>query len=211
MQENYPQANFKEVYAAIGGTGSDLGVFRLQEHVLQFKPDLLFVEFAVNDNSQDPDRIIRAMEGIVWQTWDNNPNTDICFVYTIQEIYLETETNGKLQESAQTMELVADKYGIPSINFGFEVAKKVKQGKLIFTNFDSEEINGIPVFCPDDVYPYVETGHRIYNSVLSKSFETIQENDKTKVQKHKLSKPMNPGYFSDTKMFDFPKVKLSRG
>jgi hypothetical protein len=44
-----PHAAFTEINAAIGGTGSDLGVFRVQQDVLSKGPDLLFVEFAVND------------------------------------------------------------------------------------------------------------------------------------------------------------------
>ena len=34
-----------EINATIGGTGSDFGVFRLKDHVLQYKPDHVFVEF----------------------------------------------------------------------------------------------------------------------------------------------------------------------
>ena len=49
FQKTWPQAKFSEINAAIGGTGSDLGVFRLKQDVLDHQPDLLFVEFAVND------------------------------------------------------------------------------------------------------------------------------------------------------------------
>lgn len=66
--EMYPQAKFTEINAAIGGTGSDLGVFRLKQDVLDHNPDLLFVEFAVNDGGADPEQVIRCMEGIVRQT-----------------------------------------------------------------------------------------------------------------------------------------------
>jgi hypothetical protein len=209
MKEKFPQAKFEEIHAAIGGTGSNFGVFRLHEHVLQFKPDLLFVEFAVNDDGADADRIVRAMEGIVRQTWEDNPYVDICFVYTIKGDFLETETNGQLPKSAQAMEKVADKYGIPSVNFGFEVAQQVKEGKLIFANPDSKEINGVPVFCPDRVHPYVETGHKIYKSVLARSFETIKKEKTAKAKKHKLPKPIDSEYFSDTRMLDFTNAELS--
>lgn len=209
MKEKFPQAKFKEIYAAIGGTGSNFGVFRLHEQVLQFNPDLLFVEFAVNDSKTAPETIIRAMEGIVRQTWEANPFTDICFVYTLKEDFLETETKGELPLSARTMEEVADKYAIPTINFGFEVAKQVNEGKLIFANKESKDVNGVPVFCPDGVHPYIETGHRIYNTVLLRSLETMQGRGKTKATKHKLPEPINPGYFSDTKMLDFTGSKLS--
>src|SRR5450432_2099345 len=78
FQSQYPSARITEINAAIGGTGSDLGVYRLRHDVLQFKPNLLFVEFAVNDSGAPPDRIHKAMEGIVRQTWQADPNTDIC-------------------------------------------------------------------------------------------------------------------------------------
>ncbi|MCR5585139.1 MAG: SGNH/GDSL hydrolase family protein [Lachnospiraceae bacterium] len=44
--------NVKYVNAAISGTGSDLGMVRADEDVLSYDPDIIFVEFAVNnDNS----------------------------------------------------------------------------------------------------------------------------------------------------------------
>ncbi len=64
-----PKAAFTEINAAIGGTGSDLGVYRLKQDVLDHKPDLMFVEFAVNDGATEPEQIYRSMEGIVRQTW----------------------------------------------------------------------------------------------------------------------------------------------
>ena len=69
FQEQYPKAQVSEINAAIGGTGSDLGVFRLRQDVLAHQPDLLFVEFAVNDGGAPPEQIYRCMEGIVRQTW----------------------------------------------------------------------------------------------------------------------------------------------
>ena len=77
----YPEVKWSEIYAAIGGTGSDLGVYRVQQDALRHKPDLLFVEFAVNDGSADPVKIQKSMEGIVRQAWTSNPEMDILFVY----------------------------------------------------------------------------------------------------------------------------------
>src|ERR1700710_2707719 len=73
----FPQAKFTEINAAIGGTGSDLGVFRVKQDVLDQHPDLMFVEFAVNDGSAAPEQIFRCMEGIVRQTWKAEPKCDI--------------------------------------------------------------------------------------------------------------------------------------
>lgn len=51
----YPKARFRFVDAAIGGTGSQLGVFRLDRDVLAFKPDLVFLDFSANDDIGSPD------------------------------------------------------------------------------------------------------------------------------------------------------------
>jgi hypothetical protein len=37
LKVRFPKAIFTEINAAIGGTGSDFGVFRLKDHVLKFK------------------------------------------------------------------------------------------------------------------------------------------------------------------------------
>ena len=62
FQKNFPQAKVSQIDAAIGGTGSDLGVFRLKQDVLDHKPDLLFVEFAVNDAGAPPPQIYNCID-----------------------------------------------------------------------------------------------------------------------------------------------------
>ena len=50
MEVQYPEARFTYIDGAIGGTGSDLGVFRLQRDCLVYKPDLVFLDFSANDD-----------------------------------------------------------------------------------------------------------------------------------------------------------------
>ena len=50
LEAKYPKAHFKFVDGAIGGTGSDLGVFRLQRDCLAHDPDLAFLDFSANDD-----------------------------------------------------------------------------------------------------------------------------------------------------------------
>ncbi|MEQ9439211.1 MAG: SGNH/GDSL hydrolase family protein [Cyclobacteriaceae bacterium] len=207
LQQQYPKAAFSEINAAIGGTGSDFGVFRLHEQVLRFNPDLVFVEFAVNDGSTPAEKITRSMEGIVRQIWEQNPAIDICFVYTLKDSYLEKYLQGQLPPSAVTMEKVADHYGIPSINFGVEVNKQVQGQQLIFEG-KSQEIDGVPVFSPDGVHPYPETGHRIYQQVIQRALEAMAQPAKPK--KHRLPKPLTSDYFSNTQMLDIPEAALSK-
>lgn len=57
FEARYPRARFAFHDAAIGGTGSTLGVFRLDRDVIRWKPDLVFLDFTANDDiaSDSPD------------------------------------------------------------------------------------------------------------------------------------------------------------
>lgn len=59
LEKEYPAAHFKFWDAAIGGTGSQLGVFRFERDVLARKPDLVFLDFSANDdiNSANPETL----------------------------------------------------------------------------------------------------------------------------------------------------------
>jgi len=66
LRAQYPEAHFRFWDAAIGGTNSQLGVFRLDRDVLSRKPDLVFVDFSANDDiySADAERLA-SYEAIV--------------------------------------------------------------------------------------------------------------------------------------------------
>jgi lysophospholipase L1-like esterase len=66
LKQFYDNPRIESHDAAIGGTGSHLAVFRLERDVLRHRPDLVFVEFAVNDHpfAVHPGRL-EAYEAIV--------------------------------------------------------------------------------------------------------------------------------------------------
>ena len=180
FRKQYPDAKIDEINAAIGGTGSDLGVFRLAHDVLRHKPDLLFVEFAVNDGGAPPDRIHRAMEGIVRQTLANDPSTDICYVYTLTQHMLKDLQGGKYPRAASAMEALADHYRIPSIHMGLHVARLEKAGTLVFkaakpkTDPERKALEGKVLFSADGVHPYTDSGHRLYLDAVVRAMEKIK-------------------------------------
>ena len=216
FKKAYPQASFAEINAAIGGTGSDLGVFRVKQDVLSRGPDLLFVEFAVNDGGADPQRIIRAMEGIVRQTWKANPGTDICFVYTLTEAFSPPMLEGKLQRSASAMEKVADFYGIPSITLGMEVAKLAKAGKLAWraklpkTDAEKAALGDKFVFAADGVHPHDSTGQVLYAQAIVRSLPALAiANNAPTVHVSNLA--LDPANLERAKLVPITAAKLSAG
>ena len=217
FKRTYPVCAFAETNAAIGGTGSDLGVLRIEHDVFApAAPDLLFVEFAVNDASAQPVEIIRAMEGIVRKTWKAFPGCDIGFVYTFTDQQLDELKNGRLNRSAATMEAVADHYGIPTIHLGLEAVRLEKEGKLVMKAPETkvEKVSGdeldqtyrLPLgddgkihFSNDGVHPYLNTGHQLYVEAIIRSLPLIQQASKTS-KPHEPGPPLDAGNYEHSKM-----------
>jgi len=179
------------------------------------KPDLLFVEFAVNDAGAAPDRIHRTMEGIVRQTWRDNPTTDICFVYTLAGNMLDTLKGGRLPRSYAAMEEVAAHYDIPSINLGLEVARLEKAGRLVFqgakpkTDEEKAALGDKVLFSPDAVHPYPESGHQLYLEAIVRSMGPIQAAGKP--GPHALRAPLVADNWEQAKLVPLSRITPGAG
>ena len=203
----FPGAQVREINAAIGGTGSDLGVFRVHRDVLQHKPDLLFVEFAVNDGGASPERIWQAMEGIVRQTWAADPRTDICFVYTYRVGYEQELGQGQCPRAAAAMEMLADHYRIPSINVALRVVQLQRDGKLVYQS-DAPAPDGVIRFSSDGVHP-LDDGHRIYTDVIADAVRTMRIEPQAVNHAGKLDHPFVADHWQAAKMVPVTREMLS--
>lgn len=198
FQDRYPRNKITGIPAAIGGTGSNLGVFRLDHDVLRYKPDLLFVEFAVNDGGTKPANIWEAMEGIVRKTWRALPDCDICFVYTISEPMLPSYLKSECPRSTSADEVLADHYGIPSVNMGYEVAKMFEAGKLVMKKADAKP--GVIVFSPEGVHPY-PPGHKVYTEEVAAAMRKMEADAKKPVDHaEQLGTPFVAGNWENAKI-----------
>jgi hypothetical protein len=175
FRNQYPACRFEEIMAAVSGTGSDFGACRVQQHVIDHKPDLVFIEFAVNDNRMRMQLVRETMEGIVRQLWKSTTTTDICFIYTLANENLPVLQKGLFPASVSAMETIAAYYSIPGIHMGLAVVDSINNGKLLMTG-KKEEQSTVPVFSVDGVHPLPETGHKIYTQVLIRSLLQMQEN-----------------------------------
>jgi hypothetical protein len=215
FKKSYPSARFSEINAAIGGTGSDLGVYRLKQDVLDGCPDLLFIEFATNDSGAPPLQIQRCMEGIVRQTWKSLPNCDICFVYTLVESQAGPMLEGHFPRAVGAMEGVADHYGIPSIHLAMEVVRLAKEGKLVWaaplprTEAEKTAMRDKLVFAADGVHPYPDSGHELYLHAVVRSFKPIAEASKA-VSPHTLGLPLIATNFEHAKLIPITEATLSK-
>lgn len=115
----FPKAKINFVNAGIGATTSYLGVHRVQKDLLDKKPDVVVVEFAVNDS--DTLFFKETYEDLVRRILkaENNPAVILLFL---------TPESGYC---AQTSELlVGFKYDLPRISYKNMVIKEMTKGTL---------------------------------------------------------------------------------
>jgi len=214
LREKYPRATIHEINAAIGGTDSTLGVYRFQRDVLAHKPDLIFVEFGVNDGDNRPKNIWRAMEGIVRQAWTADPSIDLCYVYTFRINHEWTLDIGKCPNAASVHEAVADYYGIPSINMGMTIAEMHRDGKLLFVRPQDASGKTLPVpagvilFSDDGVHPH-DAGQQIYADRITQDLVKIAA--ASKPGPHALKTPHHADNWQHAKMVAVKPEMLSAG
>ncbi|PYI56231.1 SGNH/GDSL hydrolase family protein [Paenibacillus flagellatus] len=142
LRRRFPETSFAFVNAAIGGTDSTYGAFRLREHVLAKGPiDALFVEFAVNDGG-DRAESIRAMEGIVRHAKRAAPEIDLCFLYTANRPTAERYgQEGRMQSNVYHHEEVAEHYGIPSVRIAETVYRMIAAGSLRWEHISGDSVH----------------------------------------------------------------------
>lgn len=139
LKRRFPETSFQFTNAGVSSTCSTTGAFRLADEVLAKGPvDLIFVEFAVNDD-QDAHHAkrecVRGMEGIVRHLRVHNPNCDIVMVHFVNEGMLSTIAKGQEPLSSGAHEEVASRHGISSAHVARELAAKIKDGSFTWARY----------------------------------------------------------------------------
>ena len=180
FKEYFNNDNIIGYNAAVGGTNSKYGVFRIEEQMLnKYSFDLIFIEFAVNDLTLGSSEVGKCIEGMVRKIWKKNPGTDICIVHALREGTMFDDINsGKMPLTSTIHDNVAEYYGIPSIFWGVQVIKEIKEGTTVFMGNvvdqqQSKNAEGKYVFTVDGVHP-TNYGQELYTNVTTKCIRLME-------------------------------------
>ena len=188
LEENFPHTKFTFTNAGISSTGSTTGAFRMERDVLSQGPlDLLFVEFAVNDDQDSEDSYKEAMlgmEGIIRKARAYNPDADIVMTFFVNPSILEDYQNGIVRTSVAAHMQVAEYYDISTCNFAKEVSDQISVGTLQW-----ESIGGTH---PNDYG----------NSICKNMICDMLEEAWSKKEVFKLPEAINPNNFENGKLVD---------
>lgn len=160
LAERYPRARFRFWDAAIGGTTSQLGAFRLERDVLARKPDLVFLDFTVNDDPflpPDADRLA-SYESIVRRLVSSGAPV----VQAIFAVKQDVSPKGRPRPLDELHKALARAYGLPTGDAVALMRAKVEAGEAT-----ADELWDYPT----DVTHPGDKGYALYAEAAWTAFE----------------------------------------
>ncbi|HSI84047.1 MAG: SGNH/GDSL hydrolase family protein [Candidatus Methylacidiphilales bacterium] len=146
LREQFPQSKVTVVNSGIPATGSDLGVFRLERDVLVHQPDLVAIEFCVNDWGLSDEDAYRYLETIIVRI-KSLPNAPAIVV-------LEAAANPK-KVKLERHRKIAQHYGFLEVDLQAAVDAELDRTKQEWSSMFK-----------DGVHPS-DAGHAFYARVIS--------------------------------------------
>lgn len=127
IKSQFPNASFKHLNAGLGGTTSEYGAIRFAKEVASANPDIVFIEFAVNDSS---DYVEEGTSGYEWKKWQCMKYIEkmvrICkslpkepvvyFVYAPEPFNEDHSARRGAKQGYVWKDVIADYYGIKTID-----------------------------------------------------------------------------------------------
>ncbi len=151
-KETFPKADFTYVNAGIGATDSQYGAARVEAHLLQYKPDVVFIEFSVNDESTE--HFLETYEGLVRRVLFSECAPAVILIHNV---CYDTGASAQLQHAK-----VGRHYGLPSVSMQSSIYPELLAGRI-----PNREIT------PDDLHPN-DAGHELVASVITYYLETVR-------------------------------------
>lgn len=153
LRRHYPQATFLAVHAGKGATNSRFACSRFRHEVLSHRPDLLFIDFAVNDAAVDSAASVLAYEGLLRQALASSDGAVWPLLFPSRSLDSVT-VNRQIQ--------LAQHYKLPTVN--------LLQAFRILLHRDP---SAWPAFYQDDVHPN-NSGHALIAFFLAHALESLQ-------------------------------------
>ena len=203
LQQRFPYTQFEWVEAGIGSTGTTPGSFRLQHDILsKGKIDLLFVEAAVNDDTNGFSALeqVRGMEGEVRHALESNPEMDIVMLHFIYDPFIPLIARRQMPDVILNHERVANHYLIPSVNLCQEIGERMQDGEFTWDDFGGTHPK-----------PF---GHKFYAAAIGHLFDEMWKgvSPEGPIVAHELPiKPLDTYSYYNGDFIALEKARLNKG
>ena len=197
LVNRFKDVRFSIINSAIGATGSLTGLALSQKEFVDTKCNLVFVEYAVNDDAIDGDERMRTREGLIRKLLAEN--IDVVIVYTFYQNMFRQTDKGEIPDSIADFEKIAEKYNISSVYMANAAYEKVKKGIIPWN-----------MWLPDGTHPG-ELGSSFYAEKVIEFLEQelFSKNETEILGGENMPAPINAGNWQYTEEISFEKVKTT--
>ena len=185
LQGYFPDITVTGVNAGISGTPSLLGNLRLERDVLSADPDIVFVEFAVNDGQEADYK--NAYESLVRTLLTQEKDIAVVLLFTV------LDSGYTCQEH---MSKIGANYDLPMISVHDSVYEEIEAGRMTWQDYSNDQShpNAYGHKCITD---FVDN---YYQKVLPVVFENVGEVSKELPDPVFSAKYMNMHYMDSATM-----------
>ncbi|CDD53917.1 MULTISPECIES: SGNH/GDSL hydrolase family protein [Ruminococcus] len=148
--KTFPKAQLDFVNAGIGATDSYIGVHRVDADLLSKKPDVVIVEFSVNDT--DAALNLQTYDSLVRKILQAENHPAVILLFTTQE------DGTSLQDTHMQ---IGSAYNLPMISYKNAVLPEIEAGKFTWKDIS-----------PDNIHPN-SVGHGIIGELLWSYFNSV--------------------------------------
>ncbi|HOX39806.1 MAG TPA: SGNH/GDSL hydrolase family protein [Candidatus Brocadiia bacterium] len=128
--KTFPKTEFAFINAGIGATGSTIGAHRVMNDLLRHKPDLVMVEFGVNDGNDR--NHAETFEGLIRQVLRQTGQPAAMLLFTMHR-------NGVNAQEWQTK--IGFHYGLPMASFRDGVWPEIEAGRMKWEDVEADEVH----------------------------------------------------------------------
>ncbi len=195
--DKFKEVRLTVVNSAIGATGSLTGLALSQKEFIESQCDIVFVEYAVNDNGIDKDERMRTREGLIRKLLAED--IDVVIVYTFYTDMFKETDKGLVPESISDFEMLAEHYNISSVYMAREALDKLERGMI-----------SLGMWLPDGTHPS-NLGSFIYASKVIEflEIELGSENKQKILRADNMPKPVNNNHWQYISEIPFEKCETS--
>jgi len=126
----FPKSKFTVVNAGIGATGSDYGAMRIERDLLSKKPDLVVIEFAVNDS--EGKAFVESYEGVLRQVLKAPSQPAVILLFMLRK-------NGTNVQGQQIP--LGEYYKLPMVSYRNALQPEIEAGKLKWEDLSPDEVH----------------------------------------------------------------------
>ena len=130
LKERYPHAVINVINTAIGGENSQQGAKRFKTEVLTHQPDLIFIDYALNDRRIGLETAYKAWEKMIKKALNNHIKVILLTPSPDQRVNL-LETNNELEQHRNQIEKLAKMNGLGFVDSYLLFKEKVQAGEEI--------------------------------------------------------------------------------